>query len=241
MKKRSIIVVFSLFLVFSCSKIEQDEIPDFESRKELTEPQDEKLQTPSPIAQILSDQGGRKALENLFTSRETDKHKKNGIVFIKNGADPVACSVSGDYLVCVYEIEDGFYRSPIDVRILPNGQAQFIARSRDFAVEIYELPSFELIYSNLCMDEFQGYLFIHVMGTYKLVTDDPYYDFEYYTYDEPSTDNIMWLTAKVTDGVRNLDIDNLTFDCVEPTSTKRVWVTSIIKKNGEEIFKLNGL
>lgn len=91
------------------------------------------------------------------------------------------------------------------------------------------------------MDEFEGYLFIYVRGTYQLVTDDPFFDFEYYTYDEPSTNNVLWMTAKVNDAVRNLNTDELTFDCEAPTSEKRVWQTSIIKKNGEEIFKLRGL
>ena len=198
------------------------------------------LRTLSPIAKILGDEGGKKTLGNLFATDKASKQSGNGIVFLKNGGDPVACSVDGNYMVCVYEIADGFYKSPIDIRILPNGEAQFIANSNNFAVEVYELPSFELIYSNLCMDAFEGHLSIHLKGTYTLV-DDPYYGFEYYTYDVPSTDNMMKMWATVNDAVRNLDIDNLTFDCESPTSEKRVRLTSIIKTNGEEIFRLKGL
>ncbi|NNK11033.1 MAG: hypothetical protein HKP08_06790, partial [Flavobacteriaceae bacterium] len=144
-------------------------------------------------------------------------------------------------LVCVYEIEDGFYKSPIDVHILPNGEAQFKAQSKNFAVEVYTLPNFDLIYSNLCMEEFEGNLHINVKGTFELITDDPFVDFDYYTFVEATSANNMQITTTVNDAVRNLDIDLLTWDCVEPTSEKKLKVTSLFKKNGTQNFKIRGL
>ncbi|MBT8313054.1 MAG: hypothetical protein KJP26_01225 [Maribacter sp.] len=232
MKTRTIIGLFMTFLVFSCAHEEASETTDFENQS---------LRAKSPIAKLLSTEEGRQGFSKLFSSDATAKNHGNGVIVIKNGADYVACGGDDNNLVCVYEIKDDFYQSPIDMKFLPNGLAQFMAKSKDFAIEIYELPSFELIYSNLCMDEFQGNLHINLLATYELISDDPFVDFDYYTFVEPASASNMQITAVVNDAARNLDIFALTWDCVAPTSEKRIKVTSLIRTNGTQNFKIHGL
>ncbi len=232
MEKRTIIKLLSILLIVSCSKVE-------ESEKTVIE--DQSFPTRSPIAKLIATEDGKRGLNNLLSSRLSNKNQGNGVILIKNGADYVACGNDENYFVCVYGIEDEFYKSPIDLMILHNGLAQFKANSKDFAIEVWELPSFNLLYSNLCMDEYEGNLHINLLATFKLVTDDPFVDFEYYTYDEPASANNMQITARVNDATRNLDIDELTWDCVDPTTEKKVKVTSLDKKNGSYYFKVHGL
>ncbi|MEY8020048.1 hypothetical protein AB8P51_04415 [Muriicola sp. SD30] len=232
MKTKALVSLFTIFFFFSCSTEEESDL-------QLNDMQN--LQTQHPLAGMLATESGRQSLAYLFNTQNTAKGNGNGVIFIKNGADYVACGGDDKNLVCVYEIEDGFYKSPIDVHILPNGEAQFKAQSKNFAVEVYTLPNFDLIYSNLCMEEFEGNLHINVKGTFELITDDPFVDFDYYTFVEATSANNMQITTAVNDAVRNLDIDLLTWDCVEPTSEKKLKVTSLFKKNGTQNFKIRGL
>lgn len=267
MKKRTLIILLSVFLVLSCSKqedgiiaienetelVEKDKLTEVENLNETDEVEKQNGILVSPIAELLGKEGGKQALLNSFYSNKTGKDKTSQLAFIQHGADPVPCTITdGKYLACAYEIVDGFYQSPIDVRILPNNEAHFIARSSNFAVEVYEMPNFDLIYSNLCMDEFEGFLFIYARGTYELI-DDPFYGYQYYVLtgplpedsseneSGPSRDNVLVMTAKVTDGVRNLNIDELTYDCEMPTSVKHIRIRSIIRSTGEEEFSLTGI
>jgi len=91
------------------------------------------------------------------------------------------------------------------------------------------------------MEEFEGNLHINVKGTFELITDDPFVDFDYYTFVEATSANNMQITTTVNDAVRNLDIDLLTWDCEEPTTEKKLKVTSLFKKNGTQNFKIRGL
>ncbi|NNK11105.1 MAG: hypothetical protein HKP08_07150 [Flavobacteriaceae bacterium] len=233
MKTKALISLFTIFFFFSCSTEEESEL-------QLNDMQT--LQTQHPLAGMLATESGRQSLAAFVNARNTAKGNGNGVVFIKNGADYAACGWDDKNAVCIYEIdENGFYRSPIDVHLLPNGEAQFIGHSKDFAVEVYALPEWELIYSNLCMDEFRGNLHINLKGTYELITDDPFVDFDYYTFVEPSSANNMQITTWVDDAVRNLDIDLLTWDCVDPTTEKKLKVTSLFKQNGGMNFKIRGL
>lgn len=232
MKTKTIFLLTALLLIFSCSTSEE---PD----AQILEVQN--LKSKSPMMEVLAKKANRNALMNAFNTKSAKGGNGNGVIFIKNGADYVACGGGDDFLACVYEMENGFYKSPIDVQILPNGEAQFIGHSKEFAVEIYTLPNFELIYSNLCMDEFIGNLHINLKGTFEIVDDDPLVDFEYYTYVEGSTANNFQMTAVVEDGVRNLDIDALTWDCVEATTQKRVKATSLFMPNGKMNLKIQGL
>ena len=232
MKTRTLITLVSLLLFFSCSETEVSDIQVDEMQK---------LQSKHPLADMLSSESGKQRLASFVNYRKTAKGNGNGVVFIENGADYVACGWDDNNAVCVYEIEDGFYKSPIDLQILPNGEAQFKAQSKNFAVEVYALPAWELIYSNLCMEEYEGNLHINLKGTYELITDDPFVDFDYYTFLEASSANNMQITTLVNDAVRNLDIDLLTWDCVEPTTEKKLKVTSLFKTNGKMNFKIRGL
>ncbi len=225
MKTKTCILMAFLLLIFSCSVSE-------ESETEVIEMQS--LQIKSPIAEILSTERGKASMSALFRPQGTAKGNGNGVVFIKNGADYAACSFGEDSFVCFYEIdENGFYRSPIDVQFLPNGEAQFKSRSKDFAVEVYN-EVFDLIYSNLCYQERVGNLHINVKAPFELITDDPFVDFDYYrpVFDEISSANNLQLTAIVNDAARNLDIDNLTWDCADPTSEKKLKVTSLFSSGG---------
>lgn len=165
----------------------------------------------------------------------------NGAFVIQQDELYVPCGADDNYFVCAYAFEDGFYASTMDVKFLPDGTAQFFANKKDVAVEVYALPSFELIYSNLCMDDFNNSsLHINLKATYELLYD-PYYDITYYEWVEAQSANNMQLKATVNDATTNLDIDLLTFDCIEPTSDKRIKMTSLIQQNGEQNFKIHGL
>lgn len=236
MKTKTCILMAFLLMIFSCSVSEESETEAIELQS---------LQIKSPIAEILSTEGGNKSLSALFNSKVTAKGNGNGVVFIKNGADYVACSGGDDSFVCFYEIDqNGFYRSPIDLQFLPNGEAQFKSKSRDFVVEVYEVNGdgiVDLIYSNLCYEDRTGNMHINLKGTYVLITDDPFVDFDYYTFVTPSSANNLQINALVNDAARNLDIDNLTWDCVDPTSEKKLKVTSLFSPGGNEniTIKLN--
>jgi hypothetical protein len=233
MKTRTLISLLSLLLFFSCSVNEESDLKVDDVQL---------LQTKHPLGDMLSTKSGRQSLAAFVNFRNTAKGNGNGVIFIENGGDYAACGWDDKNAVCVYEIdENGFYRSPIDVKILPNGEAQFNAHSKDFAVEVYALPEWELIYSNLCMEEFEGNLHINLKGTFELITDDPFVDFDYYTYVEAASANNMQITTWVDDAVRNLDIDLLTWDCVEPTTEKKLKVTSLFMPNGKQNFKIRGL
>lgn len=45
----------------------------------------------------------------------------------------------------------------------------------------------------------------------------------------------------ILSGVRNLNIDVLTYDCEMPTSVKHIRLRSIIRSTGEEEFSLTGI
>jgi hypothetical protein len=230
MKTKSFIVLTSLLLTFSCSVSEETESQDLEMNT---------FQTKSPIAELIAKKGGKESLAALFSTNSTAKGNGNGVFFIKNGADYVACSGGEDSFVCFYEIdENGFYKSPIDVQFLPNGEAQFKSRSKDFVIEVYD-EFVNLIYSNLCFEERVGNLHINLKGTYDLITDDEFVDFEYYTFSSASSANNLQLTAIVDDRARNLDIDNLTWYCDNgPATQKKIKVTSLFKPNGDENIKI---
>jgi len=230
MKTKSFIVLTSLLLTFSCSVSEETESQDLEVKT---------FQTKSPIAELIAKEGGKKSLAALFGTNSTAKGNGNGVFFIKNGADYVPCSGGEDSFVCFYEIdENGFYKSPIDVQFLPNGEAQFKSRSKDFVVEVYD-EFVNLIYSNLCFEERVGNLHINLKGTYDLITDDEFVDFEYYTFSSASSANNLQLTAIVDDRARDLDIDNLTWNCGNgPATQKKIKVTSLFKPNGDENIKI---
>lgn len=231
MKTKTCILLASLLMTFSCS-VSEEPVPEGD--------QIQSIQIKSPIAEILSTEKGKASMSALFRPQGTAKGNGNGVVFIKNAADYVACSFGEDSFVCFYEIdENGFYRSPIDVKFLPNGEAQFNSRSKDFAVEVYN-EVFDLIYSNLCYQERVGNLHINVKAPFELITDDPFVDFDYYTpvFDEISSVNNLQLTAIVNDAARNLDIDNLTWDCADPTSEKKLKVTSILSPGGSLNVKI---
>ncbi len=233
MKTSALISLCILFIFFSCSTGEETN-PRIDDGHSFT--------TQHPLANMLATESGRQSLTRLFKSDNTAKANGHGVIFIRNGGDFVACGGDDKNVVCVYEIdENGYYRSPIDLHILPNGEAQFLAKSKDFAVEVYAMPDWELIYSNLCMEEYRGNLHINLKGTFELIEDDPFYDFDYYTYVEGSTANNMQITTWVDDAVRNLDIFELTWDCEYPTSEKRLKVTSLFKQNGGVNFKISGL
>lgn len=233
MKTKSFIVLTSLLLSFSCSVSEETESQDLEVNT---------FQTKSPIAELIAREGGNESLSALFSTSSTAKGNGNGVFFIKNGADYVACSGGEDRFVCFYEIdENGFYRSPIDVQFLPDGEAQFKSRSKDFVVEVYEVDGeiVNLIYSNLCFEERDGNLHINLKGTYDLITDDPFVDFDYYTFSSASSANNLQLTAIVDDRAGNLDIDNLIWDCDDgPAIERKIKVTSLFKPNGGQNIKI---
>ncbi len=233
MKTKALISLVTLFLFFSCSTEEGAHFRIDEGHS---------FSTKHPLAGMLATESGRQSLAAFVRSQNTAKENNNGVIMIKNGGDYVACGWDDKNAVCVYEIdEDGFYRSPIDLHFLPNGEAQFIAQSKDFAVEVYALPDWELVYSNLCMEEYRGNLHINLKGTWVLIDDDDFVDFDYYTFNEPSSANNMQITTWVDDAVRNLDIDLLTWDCDDPTVEKRLKVTSLFKQNGGMNFKISGL
>ncbi len=232
MKTKTCIALASMLLIFSCSDPEEPALGVEEMQS---------IQIKSPIAEILSTERGKASMSALFRPQGTAKGNGNGVVFIKNAADYVACSFGEDSFVCFYEIdENGFYRSPIDVTFLPNGEAQFNSRSKDFAVEVYN-EVFDLIYSNLCYEERVGNLHINVKAPFELITDDPFVDFDYYTpvFSDISSANNLQLTALVNDAARNLDIDNLTWDCTDPTSEKKLKVTSLFTPSGNLNVKIS--
>ena len=232
MKTKTCIVLTSLMMVFSCTVNEDADAPELETTS---------LKSKSPVMEILSKEGGKKALSSFFTPGNAAKGNGNGVVFIKNAADYVACSFGEDRFVCFYEIdENGFYRSPIDVKFLPNGEAQFNSSSKDFAVEVYN-EVFDLIYSNLCYEERVGNLHINVKAPFELITDDPFVDFDYYrpVFSEISSANNLQLTAVVNDAASNLDEVNLTWDCTDPTSEKRLKVTSLFTPGGNSNVKIS--
>jgi hypothetical protein len=229
MKTKTCIVLASLIMTFSCSVSEEPQTGEAEMQN---------LVIKSPIAEILSKEGGKQSLSVLFSSQATAKGNGNGVVFLKNGADYVACGGSDDGFVCFYEIdEDGFYRSPIDLLFLPNGEAQFKSKSKEFVVEVYDQFA-NLIYSNLCFEERSGNLHINLKGTYELITDDPFVDFDYYTFSSFSSANNLQLTATVNDAARNLDIFNLTWDCADATAEKKLKVTSLFTPGGNTNIKI---
>lgn len=235
MKTKTILLLAFLLIAISCTVNEDADVPEIELVS---------LKFKSPVMEILSKEGGKKSISALFHSSGTAKGNGNGVIFIPNGADYVACGGFDDNLICFYEIdENNFYRSPIDVQFLPNGEAQFKSRSKDFVVEIYD-EAFNLIYSNLCFEERIGNLHINIKAPFELVTDDPFVDFDYFrpVFEEASSANNLQLTALVDDRAFNLDIDNLTWDCDPgPATQKRVKVTSLFTPGGNMNIKVRGL
>lgn len=234
MKTKSFILLTSLLLAFSCTVSEETESEDLEVKA---------LQARSPIAELIAKKGGKKSLSALFSASNTAKGNENGVIFIKNGADYVACSGGDDRFVCFYEIDEtGFYRSAIDVQLLPNGEAQFKSRSKDFVVEVYDVvdeDNVNLIYSNLCFEKRIGNLHINLKGTYDLITGDDFVDFDYYTFNSASSANNLQMTAIIDDRARDLDIDLLDWICDDgPATQKKLKVTSLFKPNGGQNIKI---
>jgi hypothetical protein len=231
MKAKAIFLTALVSMAFACSVSEAPEA-------ELTEVQS--VQVKSPIAEILATESGKKSLSALFKPNGSAKGNGNGVIFIENGGGYVGCSFGEEKFVCFYEIgEDGFYAPFGDVRILPNGQAQFHIKSKEFAVEVYN-ADFELIYSNLCLEDRSGNLHANLKSPFVLIEDDGFVDFAYYSpvFEEVSSANNLQLSTVVNDAARNLDIDLLTWDCVEPTSEKRLSVTSIQSAGGNLNVKI---
>ena len=197
----------------------------------------------SPIASLLQKKGFKQSLLQRISSSGKNNGIGNGVFVIQNHELYVPCGSDDNYFVCAYAIEDGFYASTMNVKFMPDGTAQFFSNKKNVAVEIYTLPDFELIYSNLCMeDKKKSSLHVNLKGNYELIYD-PDYDIEYYDFifEEVVSANNMQITATVNDATTNLDIDLLTFDCIEPTTEKKVKVTSLFKQNGGQNFKIRGL
>lgn len=221
--------LLSMALACSVSEAPETEVSEIQS-----------LTIKSPIAEILATENGKESMSNLFKAQRNAKGNGNGVIFIENGGGYVGCSFGEEKFVCFYEIgEDDFYAPFGDVRILPNGQAQFHIKSKEFAVEVYN-ADFDLIYSNLCFDNRRGNLHANLKAPFELITDDPFVDFDYYlpVFDEVSSANNLQLSATVNDAARNLDIDLLTWDCVEPTSQKELRVTSLQSASGNQNVKI---
>lgn len=233
METRTFILLSALLLGFSCSVSEDTDTQD---------PGMVSLNGKSPVMELLSKEGSKKAISSLFKANSTAKGNGNGIIFFENQGDLVACGGGGDQnFFCVYEIKDGFYNSPIDVTILPNGEAQFQARSREFKLEVYTPDFEELLYSNLCLEDFKGNLHINLKAPYDMETFEGI-DIYFPDFTNPSTANNFQMTAEVDDGVRNLDIENLTWDCDPgPRTEKKFKVTSLFMPNGKVNIRVKEL
>jgi hypothetical protein len=238
MKTRTFILLACLSVAFSCSVSEEADTqgPDTVS-----------LKAGSPVMEILSKEGGKESLAALFSSSRTSKGNGNGVVFIPNGGDYVIGLGIGNNVIFLYEIdENNFYRSPIDIQLMPNGDAQFKSSSTDFVAEIYDASNgaFDLIYSNLCFDERVGNLHINLKAPFELITDDPFVDFDYYrpVFSEASSANNLQMTVVVDDRAFNLDEVNLTWECNESaTIQKRIKLTSLFTPGGTLNIQLRGL
>lgn len=103
MKTKTCIVLTSLMMVFSCTVNEDADAPELEATS---------LKFKSPVMEILSKEGGKKALSSFFTPGNAAKGNGNGVVFIKNAADYVACSFGEDRFVCFYEIDENGPHEP---------------------------------------------------------------------------------------------------------------------------------
>ena len=238
MKSKSFILLVALSLAFSCSVDQAADTPELEAVN---------LKSKSPVMEILSKEGGKESMAGLFNSGNSARGNENGVVFIPNGGDYVACLGIGNNVICFYEIdENNFYRSPIDIHLLPTGEAQFKSNSKDFVAEIYEINNgaFDLIYSNLCFEQRTGNLHINLKGPFELITDDPFVDFDYYRpiFSEASSANNLQMNVLVDDRAFNLDEVNLTWDCnTEATTQKNIKITSLFTPGGNFNIKVRGL
>lgn len=235
MKKALFFMAILSIIAIACSSPDENQSTD-----ELSVVNDRTL---SPMSALLQKDDFQESLRNRLASRTSKGGNGNGVFVIQNNELYVPCGSDENYFVCAYAIEDGFYVSTIDVKFFPDGTAEFFANKKNVIVELYTLPDFELIYSNLCMDDLQNSsLHVNLKGNYELIYD-PFYDIEYYDFifEEVMSANNMQIKATVNNATTNLDIDLLTFDCIEPTTEKKIKATSLFKQNGGQNFKIHGL
>lgn len=234
MKKHFMIMPLLALFIFGCSS--PDEKVEFDNETLVSESFLEKTDFNNIRNQV----------SKMASSKNSNN---NGVMFFEKAG--AFSNFLGFFnfpeLILIYKLNDEGNPDPlIDVKVFDDNKAQFSANIRDPYVEVSNLITGEILYSNLCNEKKTGHLHINWTAPYSVIdfgfgplfmSGDPM---------ESSTPNNLQLSVKIDDGFVLTNPDTGEGDCTEVSSETNLKIISIGRDNnmgqtGGRLFKIIGL
>ncbi|MFC4721328.1 hypothetical protein ACFO5O_03260 [Geojedonia litorea] len=242
MKKHVMLMSLMALFFFGCSTSETESIQEpnlsFSHSKVVTD-----LITNSDFTSYLK----TKSKESKFYNSRSSNSNGNGVVFVEGGGafSNFVGIVAFPYLVLVYDLNDVDFPEPlIDVKVFDENRAQFTANVKRPGVEISNLFTGDIMYSNICDDKKIGHLQINVIAPYD-VLDFGFGPMYFPNGPEAMTSNNLQLSARVNDSFVLTNPETGEGECYDANNTKNIKLVSIFRDNNDQelgrIFKIIGL
>lgn len=231
MKKHVLLMSIMALFIFSCDSAESE------------------LQTPKDISLTSQFLQNTNLVDNGIMSRKANSKNENsnGVIVVEGGGafSNFIGFFAFPYLVFVYDLnEDGSPEPMVDVKIFNDDKAQFTANINRPIVEISNLITGEIVYSNICDDKKIGHLQVNWIASYD-VLDFGFGPMYFANPEGATTTNNLQLSAKVNDSFVLTNPETGEGDCNEATSTRNIKLTSVDRINNNQdlgrIFKIVGL
>lgn len=231
MKKHVLLVSMMALFIFCCDSAETE------------------LQTPKDISLTSQFLQSTKLVDNGIMSRKANSKNENnnGVIVVEGGGafSNFIGFITFPYIVVAYDLNvDGSPEPMVDVKIFNEDKAQFTANINGPSVEISNLITGEIVYSNICDEKKIGHLQVNWIASYD-VLDFGFGPIYFANSGDATTTNNLQLSAKVNDSFVLTNPETGDGDCNGATSTRNIKLMFIQKANNnqglEPLFKLTGL
>ncbi|WP_242157464.1 hypothetical protein [Aestuariivivens sediminis] len=234
MKRLFFVLSVVAFLIFGCS----------------TSNSEPELSRDSPIKKSFNQSLDFTNVVSTVSKMANSKNSNsNGVMFFeKSGA---FSNFIGFFdfpnLILVYELnEEGNPDPLIDVKVFDENKAQFSANTNNPYVEISNLFTGEILFSNICDDEKIGHFHVNWTAPYSVIDFGfgPLYFPE--NPEESMTVNNLQLSVQVNNGFVLTNPETGEGDCNSPSAVTNLKIINVAKNNNESqnnnsVFKIIGL
>lgn len=220
MKTKTLILALLSLCLFGCSETDQTTSSQKKILKEV-------------VSELISQKDFQNQLNTLHnTQLERGINNGNGAFVIDNPGGLIFGYLYDGHIIFAFA-EEG----PGTITFLPNGNARFSVNSKSPVCLVFDMESFEAVYTNDCDVVKQGRVFSNLTSSYDMF-ETPFGTF--YFPNEPQSGSVYKVTASVTDGEAVFDDDFNLVDCLNETVRKTVTIIDIAPAgNGNGTTEVN--